>query len=99
MRESGDDEEVSDLGVLRSACSESRAVLDEQLQKLADIGDKAIWTVRSSVLVLGLLVSAASLGDAETLRELPAPSSSSSPPVASVRCSRRASTGWARTSA
>jgi len=62
--------EAGDIEVLRSASSESRAVLDEQLRKLADIGDKAIWTVRSSVLVLGLVVSAASLGDTETLRGL-----------------------------
>jgi hypothetical protein len=70
MSEAAEDGETSDVDVLRSACSESRAVLDEQLQKLADIGDKAIWTVRSSVLVLGLVVSAASLGDAAMLRTL-----------------------------
>lgn len=61
----------SDVEVLRSACVESQAVLDDQLQELSDIGDKAIWTVRSAVLVLGLVVSAASLGDTETVRTLP----------------------------
>ena len=98
MSESVGDGETSDVDVLRSACSESRAVLDEQLQKLADIGDKAIWTVRSSVLVLGLVVSAASLGDTETLGDSTVPSSFS-PAAAWGRCSRRASTGSARTSA
>lgn len=64
------DGEHPEPAVLRSACEESRAVLDEQLAKLEDIGDKAIWTVRSAILVLGLVVSAASLGDAATLRRL-----------------------------
>jgi hypothetical protein len=65
-----DDAERPDPAVLRSTCEESRAVLDERLAKLEDIGDKAIWTVRSAILVLGLVVSAASLGDPATLRRL-----------------------------
>lgn len=58
------------VDVLRSACSESRAVLDDQLDELADIGDKALWTVRTSLIVLGIVVSTASLANAETLRRL-----------------------------
>lgn len=64
------DAEASDVEVLRSACAESRAVLDDQLAELADIGDKALWTVRTSMIVLGVVVSAASLADAATLRRL-----------------------------
>lgn len=70
MSESAEDEETSDVEVLRSACSESRAVLDDQLRELSDIGDKALWTVRTSMLVLGVVVSAASLGDPSTFERL-----------------------------
>lgn len=61
---------ASDVEVLRSACEESRAVLNDQLTELSDIGDKALWTVRTSMIVLGVVTSAASLGDAGTLRRL-----------------------------
>lgn len=61
------DAEASDVEVLRSACDESRAVLDDQLAELADIGDKALWTVRTSMIVLGVVVSAASLADTDAL--------------------------------
>lgn len=49
--------------VLESACEESREVLEYQLSVQDDIDDKAIWSVRTAVLVLGLLLSAGSLGD------------------------------------
>lgn len=58
------DDGRSELAVLRSACDESRAVLDDQLRELSDIGDKALWTVRTAMIVLGVVVSAVSLGDA-----------------------------------
>lgn len=60
----------SDVAVLQSACEESRAVLDDQLRELSTIGDKALWTVRTSMIVLGVVTSAASLGDTRTLRQL-----------------------------
>ncbi|MFC3477320.1 hypothetical protein [Halobacterium litoreum] len=62
--------DANEVEVLRSACEESRAVLNDQLTELSDIGDKALWTVRTSMIVLGVVVSAASLGDANTLRRL-----------------------------
>jgi len=60
--DSGSPSPVADE-VLESACEESREVLDHQLTVLNDIDDKAVWTARTSVLVLGLLISAGSLGD------------------------------------
>ncbi|MUV61619.1 hypothetical protein [Halobacterium sp. CBA1126] len=66
----GPDGEQANVAALRSACDESRAVLDDQLGELSDIGDKALWTVRTSMIVLGVVASAASLGDARTLRQL-----------------------------
>lgn len=58
---------AGDVEVLRSACAESRAVLDDQLDELSAIGDTALWTVRTSMIVLGIVVSAASLGDTNAL--------------------------------
>jgi len=43
-------------------------VLDDQLRELSDIGDEALWTVRTSML--GVVVSAASLGDASTFARI-----------------------------
>jgi hypothetical protein len=70
MSERSGNSQVSDVEVLRSACEESRVVLDDQLRELSTIGDKALWTVRTSMMVLGVVTSAASLGDARTLRQL-----------------------------
>src|SRR6056297_198841 len=56
---------------LRSACQESREVLDYQLSVQDDIDDKAIWSVRTAVLVLGLLLSAGSLGDISQFLSFP----------------------------
>lgn len=55
------DEKVDSTGTLRSACRESRAVLDHEIAILNDIDDKAIWTVRTAVVITGLVVSAASI--------------------------------------
>jgi hypothetical protein len=51
----------SSIETLRSACEESRAVLDHEIAILDDIDDKAIWTVRTAVILIGLVVSAASV--------------------------------------
>lgn len=42
---------------------ESRNVLDEQIALLSDIDDKAMRTVRTSVLLVGLVISAIQLSD------------------------------------
>lgn len=55
------DKEVDSIETLRSACEESRAVLDHEIGILNDIDDKAIWTVRTAVIITGLVVSAASI--------------------------------------
>lgn len=60
-----------DTEVLESACEESREVLNHQLSVQDDIDDKAIWSVRTSVLVLGLLLSAGSLGNIPQFLTLP----------------------------
>lgn len=60
-----------DSSVLESACDESREVLDYQLSVQEDIDDKAIWSVRTAVLVLGLLLSAGSLGGVSQFLVLP----------------------------
>lgn len=62
---------LSDAAVIESACSESRNVLDHQLTVQADIDDKAVWTVRTSVLVIGLLLSAGSIGNVSLFLSLP----------------------------
>lgn len=61
----------SNTEVLESACEESREVLDHQLSIQNDIDDKAIWSVRTAVLVLGLLLSAGSLGNLSQFLTLP----------------------------
>lgn len=54
-------EKPDSTATLRSACEESRAVLDHEIDILNDIDDKAIWTVRTAVIIVGLVVSAASV--------------------------------------
>lgn len=49
-----------DLESLRLAQSEARAVLDHQIQTISDVDDKAAKTFRLDVILLGLLVTAAS---------------------------------------
>lgn len=59
-------ESHADIEVLRSTRDESRTVLDHQLDVLAEIDEKAIWSVRTAIIVLGLLISVASLTDGGT---------------------------------
>jgi hypothetical protein len=47
--------------VLASAVSESREVLDHELEIRAELDDKAVWSVRTAVIVLGLVISAGSI--------------------------------------
>lgn len=61
----------ADAEALESACEESQRVLDHQLSVQEDIDDKAIWTVRTAILVLGLLLSAGSLGNLTAFLNLP----------------------------
>lgn len=61
----GEDE----LESLRSACRESRAVLDHVNETLDDIADKGVWTARTAVLVLGIVVSALSIGPPMTTNQ------------------------------
>lgn len=53
--------------VLRTTREESRAVLDRKLERLDEIDDKAMRTVRTSVVLLGLLISVAGLAGTERL--------------------------------
>lgn len=53
-------EEV-DIGALETVRTESREVLKQQIQLLGDIDDKAMRTVRTSVLFIGLVISAIQL--------------------------------------
>jgi len=46
-------------------------VLDHQLSVQDDIDDKAVWSVRTAVIVVGLLLSAGSLGNVAQFVELP----------------------------
>lgn len=62
---------TADTEVVESACEESREVLNHQLSIQEDIDDKAIWSVRTAVLVLGLLLSAGSLGNLSQFLRLP----------------------------
>jgi hypothetical protein len=65
---SGGDAETSsvegvDTEALETVRKESRQVLSEQLRLLNDIDDKAMRSVRTSVILLGLVVSAVQLGN------------------------------------
>lgn len=62
--ESDEGERTSDVEVLRSGREEARIVLDHQLQMLDDMHTKAVRTVRITVLVLGLALSATAFPDA-----------------------------------
>lgn len=52
-----------DTAALETVRTESRHVLSEQLRLLNDIDDKAMRSVRTSVILLGLVVSAVQLGN------------------------------------
>lgn len=53
---------ASDPEAYRSMLEESRAVLDHQVEFLNQMDDAALRTVRTSVIVIGIVVSAASIG-------------------------------------
>lgn len=73
VTDNSEPESAPDIAVLRSACEESRSVLDHQLSVLDDIDEKAIWSVRTAILVLGLLISAASFADGSAVRQAELP--------------------------
>lgn len=52
------DEREGDVEVLRSGREEARVVLDHQLQFLSEMHTKALRTVRITILVFGLVLSA-----------------------------------------
>ncbi|WP_135823540.1 hypothetical protein [Halorussus ruber] len=61
-RDVADDESrKSDVAVLRSGREEARVVLNHQLDALSDLHTKAVRTVRITGVVLGLVLSAATL--------------------------------------
>lgn len=54
-------EDVPDPETLEFLCGEAREVVDNQIDTLSDLDDKAMWTLRMIVLVFGLLLTALSL--------------------------------------
>lgn len=50
--------DVPDPDTLEFLCGEAREVVDNQVDTLSDIDDKAMWTLRIIVLVFGLLLTA-----------------------------------------
>jgi len=59
--------EAVETDALETVRRESRSVLSEQLQLLNDIDDKAMRSVRTSVLFVGLVVSAVQVSDDPTV--------------------------------
>lgn len=68
MAEDGPDQ--PDVEALRLTRKESRAVLDHQIATLNDLDDKAMRTVRTDVVLLGILASAAGVAGPERLDQL-----------------------------
>lgn len=62
----------SDLHALQLAREESRAVLDHQVALMNDIDDKAMRTVRTAVVILGILASAGGIAGTATLEAVSA---------------------------
>lgn len=60
-----------DIESLRLTREESRVVLNHHLSLLNDLDDKAMRTVRTAVILLGILVSAAGISGVERLGALP----------------------------
>jgi hypothetical protein len=54
--------ENADVETLRLARSEARFVLDHQLNAFDRLADKTMWTLRFSLVVLGVVVSVATFG-------------------------------------
>lgn len=61
----------SDIEALRITRTEYRAVLDRQISLLDDLEDKAMWTARTAVILLGILVSGAGIAGRPGLVGLP----------------------------
>lgn len=61
----------SDIEALRITRTEYRAVLDRQISLLDDLEDKAMWTARTAVILLGILVSGAGIAGRPGLVALP----------------------------
>lgn len=57
----------TDTAALRLTREESRAVLDHRLAELTDLDDKAMWTMRTAVILLGILASAAGIAGQTTV--------------------------------
>ncbi|OLZ39338.1 hypothetical protein A6E15_18295 [Natrinema saccharevitans] len=56
-----------DLEALRFICEESRNVIDHQINDLNDIDDKALRTVRITMVVIGFVVAAAQVENADPI--------------------------------
>lgn len=61
----------SDIEALRVTRTEYRAVLDHQIALLNDLDAKAMWTARTAVFMLGILVSAAGIAGRPVIGTLP----------------------------
>ncbi|ELY92050.1 hypothetical protein [Natrinema altunense] len=59
--------EQHDIETLRFVCDESRNVIDHQIDDLNDIDDKALRTVRITMVVVGFLVAAAQVENADPI--------------------------------
>ena len=66
----GIDGPSSDTGALRLTRKESRAVLDRKFEVLEDIDRKAMHTVRTAIVLLGVVVSAAGISGTDELSTL-----------------------------
>lgn len=61
------DAEEYNLEALRFICEESRNVIDHQIADLNDIDDKALRTVRITMVVIGFVVAAAQVENADPI--------------------------------
>lgn len=64
-------DEPSDIEALRITLAEYRVVLDHQIDLLNDLDDMAMWTSRTAVILLGILVSGAGIAGRLVLVSLP----------------------------
>jgi hypothetical protein len=60
----------SDTETLETALTESRRTFDKSVDRLEEIDDKAMRSVRTAVLLAGLVASAISLGGPDSMSEL-----------------------------
>lgn len=61
----------TDTAALRITREESRSVLDHRLELSNDLDDKAMWTVRTAILLLTLLASAAAIEGVSAVKSVP----------------------------